>query len=167
MDGTWRVVELGDGQGSDRPATTPVEDLISTTLSTRNSRAIGSVPGSAIDRRITTAGSRRAGDRERHSRAPTSRLRFTAATCAKTMEARAGPGVLPEMAVGAGCRWVHSTGVNSVERSSTDVTCQRLTCSNDVSAGQRCCPGKPSSRTCRAMAASWTVGRFRADMPRR
>jgi hypothetical protein len=28
-DGTWRVVELGDGQVSDRPSTTPPDDLIS------------------------------------------------------------------------------------------------------------------------------------------
>ncbi|MFF5293060.1 ATP-grasp domain-containing protein [Paractinoplanes globisporus] len=36
VDGRWRVVELGDGQVSDRPATTPAEDLFSTTLSSRN-----------------------------------------------------------------------------------------------------------------------------------
>jgi hypothetical protein len=28
-DGVWRVVELGDGQVSDRPMTTPADDLIS------------------------------------------------------------------------------------------------------------------------------------------
>jgi hypothetical protein len=27
-DGTWRVIELGDAQVSDRPATTPPETLI-------------------------------------------------------------------------------------------------------------------------------------------
>jgi ATP-grasp domain-containing protein len=27
-DGEWRVIELGDGQVSDRPAGTPAEDLI-------------------------------------------------------------------------------------------------------------------------------------------
>jgi len=27
-DGEWRVIELGDGQVSDRPASTPAEELI-------------------------------------------------------------------------------------------------------------------------------------------
>ncbi len=27
-DGVWRVVELGDGQVSDRPTTTPADELI-------------------------------------------------------------------------------------------------------------------------------------------
>jgi len=38
--------------------------------------------------------------------------------------------------------WVHSTGVNGIERSSTDVTYSTLTCRNGVLAGQRPCPGK-------------------------
>ena len=32
-DGVWRVIELGDGQVSDRPATTPAETLIADLLS--------------------------------------------------------------------------------------------------------------------------------------
>lgn len=32
-DGVWRVIELGDGQVSDRPATTPPEDLIDVAVS--------------------------------------------------------------------------------------------------------------------------------------
>jgi hypothetical protein len=32
-DGTWRVIELGDGQVSDRPATTPAQQLINVLLS--------------------------------------------------------------------------------------------------------------------------------------
>jgi hypothetical protein len=36
-DGVWRVIELGDGQVSDRPATTPPEDLIDVAVSHRAS----------------------------------------------------------------------------------------------------------------------------------
>jgi hypothetical protein len=28
LDGIWRIVELGDGQVSDRPTTTPADELI-------------------------------------------------------------------------------------------------------------------------------------------
>ena len=53
----------------------------------------------------------------------------------------ADPGCSPHRAVGTTRWWVHSTGVNSVERSSTDLPYQTLACQDDVLAGQRRCPG--------------------------
>jgi hypothetical protein len=40
----------------------------------------------------------------------------------------ADPGCSPHWAIGAARGWVHSTGVNSVERSSTDASYRTLTC---------------------------------------
>ena len=54
---------------------------------------------------------------------------------------RADSGCSPYWAVGGARGWVHSTGVNSVERPATDVPYQTLTCQNGVLAGQRLSPG--------------------------
>jgi hypothetical protein len=47
----------------------------------------------------------------------------------------------PYRPIGAAHWWVHPTDLDGVERSSTDLRYQTLTCQNDVSAGQQYCPG--------------------------
>jgi hypothetical protein len=53
----------------------------------------------------------------------------------------ADPGCSPYRAVGMARWWVHSMGINCVERSPTDFPYRTLTCQNGVLAGQRRCPG--------------------------
>jgi hypothetical protein len=55
---------------------------------------------------------------------------------------RAGHGCSPYPTIGVDHWWVHSTGVSSVERSSTGAPYQTLTCQDDVLAGQLLQPGK-------------------------